>query len=124
MKKLLLIGTTALLLATGTAHAEWYDNAKPADDHYYDKWTANGHSCQIIKRFRSDDDNMRDAVTEGTMVYIQPSEIPELEKALHNLKLCDAFYKCVAKRDYRRYGTTPDPKGAPKHCYEPRGWKK
>jgi hypothetical protein len=123
MKKLLLTSVAALFLATGTAHAEWYDTELANG---YDKWTANGHSCLIIKLFRPNDHNVFQTQegTEGTMVHIQPSEIPDLEKALHNLKLCNKFYDCVAKRDYKRYGTTPDPKGAPKHCYEPRGWKK
>jgi hypothetical protein len=121
MKKLLLTSIAALFLATGAAHAEWYDTER-ANSYY--KWTTNGHSCEIKKAFRPKDDNVFRTEEGTTEISIQATEIADLEKALHNLKLCDKFYDCVAKRDYKRYGTTPDPKGAPKHCYEPRGLKK
>jgi hypothetical protein len=40
---------------------------------------------------------------------------------LSALKKCDAFYKCVFKRDWRRYTPDAKPKGSiPKHCYEKR----
>ena len=85
----------------------------------FGKWVTNGHSCQIIKVFHPGDSNIyRDE--DVTTVYIQPSEISDLEKAIHNLKLCDKFYDCVAKRD----GYVKSDGHRPEHCYEPRGWKK
>jgi hypothetical protein len=142
MKKLLLTGIAALLLATGAAHAAPPDH--PLDeilnDHWaqyrpppesqktgrpeiddYQTWTTNGQSCRIIKHFRPGDSRL--VIERGTRVSIDAEEIADLEKAIHNLKICSKFYECIALRD----GVKAPPKGQkrPQHCRESmwNGWK-
>jgi hypothetical protein len=86
-------------------------------------WEANGRVCQIIKVFRANDENVWPSGENGTSVAINFDEIADLEKAIHNLKICNKFWTCAAQRD----GYQPPPKGVrrPKHCYESmwNGWK-
>src|SRR5262249_13106978 len=87
----------------------------------YAKWETNGHTCQIIKHFRPGDDQI--LIERGTRVFIDSEEIADLEKALHNLKICNKFYECVGWREgydkMHEYPGPPLPKGKPrpKHCY-------
>jgi hypothetical protein len=102
----------------------------------YKKWETNGRWCQIVKDFpppRSPGeplagelpgDPQLSASKDGSVrVFIDNEEIRDLEKALHNLKICDKFWTCVAQRD----GDEEPPKGKrrPKHCYESmwKGWR-
>ena len=127
MKKLLLTVIAALFLATGTAHA--------VED---TKWRANFHSCNIVKPFAfksktaagstlcgeteivsAGADNILNA--DSATVFLSLEDALAIQKELPALKKCDAFYKCVAKRDWRRYTPDAKPEGPiPKHCYEKR----
>jgi hypothetical protein len=87
----------------------------------YQTWTTNPQNCQIMKHFRPGDNRL--VIERGTRIHIDVEEIADLEKAIHNLKICSKFYECVAQRD----GIKPPPKGQkrPQHCYESMwsGWK-
>ena len=104
MKKLLLAGIAALLMATGTAHA---DN---------EKWEASFRQCHIRKWFSKDE---LAAIgwareTEGQTIVIEAEEIPDILKAIGVIKKCKAFYQCLEDRD----------RGKVKHCYEnDRRWR-
>jgi hypothetical protein len=104
MKKMLLPSVAALLLATGTAHA---DN---------EKWEASFRQCHIHKWFSKDE---LAAIgwareTEGQTIVIEPEEIPDILKAIGVIKKCKAFYQCLEDRD----------RGKVKHCYEnDRRWR-
>ena len=104
MKKLLLAGVAALLMATGTAHA---DN---------EKWEASFRQCHIRKWFSKDE---LAAIgwareTEGQTIVIEPEVIPDILKAIGVIKKCKAFYQCLEDRD----------RGKIKHCYEnDRRWR-
>jgi hypothetical protein len=74
MKKLALTAIAALLMATGTAHAE------------IGKWEFNGHRCAI-------ETTVSEATIEkGGLVQILPKNIPVIEAGLIKLKACDRFY--------------------------------
>jgi hypothetical protein len=119
MKKLLLPSIAALLLATGTAHA--------VED---TKWRADLHSCNIVKTFAFTGKTAANsdlygsgvhASDESATVYLRLEDVLAIQKELSALRKCDAFYKCVAKRDWRRYTPDAEPKEPiPKHCYEKR----
>jgi len=104
MKKMLLPSVAALLLATGTAHA---DN---------EKWEASFRQCHIRKWFSKDE---LAAIgwaheTEGQTIVIEAEEIPDILKAIAVIKKCKAFYQCLENRD----------RGKVKHCYEnDRRWR-
>src|SRR5215469_16666573 len=98
MKKLLLAGIAALLMATAAAHA---DN---------EKWEASFRQCHISKWFSKDE---LAAIgwareTEGQTIVIEAEEIPDILKAIMVIKKCKAFYQCLEDRE----------KGKVKHCYE------
>jgi hypothetical protein len=104
MKKALLSGIAALLLATGAAHAD----VKTDIDGYPKPetiWIAHIHSCSIYR-----------AVTEGNSdsSTIEWNEIPEVLRALRELKQCAAFHQCISDRNA----------GKVKHCYaNDRRWR-
>jgi hypothetical protein len=101
-----------VFMALRPAHAQGYSGPLPArvgpGPEYketmdsYAKWVTNGHSCQIIKHFRPGDNQI--VIERGTRVFIDSEEIADLEKALHNLKVCNKFYECVGWRDSNRCG--------------------
>src|SRR5262245_1706408 len=103
MRKLLLTGIAALLLATGTAHA---DN---------EKWEAVFRQCHIRKWFSKDElANMGWQRDTGQTIVIEAEEIPDILKAIREIKKCQAFYQCLEDRD----------RGKVKHCYEnDRRWR-
>jgi len=104
MMKMLLSNVAALLLATGTAHA---DN---------ETWEASFRQCHISKWFTKDE---LAAIgwareTEGQTIVIEAEEIPDILKAVGVNKKCKAFYQCLEDRD----------RGKVKHCYEnDRRWR-
>jgi hypothetical protein len=99
-------------------------------------WRANLHSCNIVKTFALKDKTAAGSTLYGDTVMAGPNnvlnddvatvflrleDVLAIQKELPALKKCDAFYKCVAKRDWRRYTPDAPPKGPiPKHCYEAR----
>jgi hypothetical protein len=104
MKKMLLASAAALLLATGTAHA---DN---------EKWEASFRQCHIRKWFSKDElaEIGWAHETEGQTIVIEAEEIPDILKAIAVIKKCKAFYQCLENRD----------RGKVKHCYEnDRRWR-
>jgi hypothetical protein len=111
MKKLFPTGIAALLLATGAA---------PAAEN---KWEADCRRGYITKTFNPDDIYNRTTIN-GTIIHIQEDEFPDIEKALHNLKICAKFWACVRQRSF---GEDPPPgKKRPKRCPDSmldRGWR-
>ena len=79
MEKTLLTGIAALLLATGAAHADWRLH----------------RTCTF---FYSGSD-------ESGMYSLE--DALEIQKLIPDLRKCDAFWKCVEKREA----------GKVKHCY-------
>ncbi len=129
VKRLLLTGVAALFLATGTAHAETtvegcayeygqnvvYEQCmarqrlEQARAEGVRPWQAHIHSCSIGRT---------DASKYVSLPYhkntIEWDEIPDVLRALKELKPCAAFWKCVSDRDA----------GKVKHCYEnDRRWR-
>src|SRR5262245_26179277 len=103
MKKMLLAKcVAALLLATGTAHA---DN---------EKWEASFRQCEIRKWFSKDE---LAAIgwareTEGQTIVIEARRDTRHPEGV--IKKCKAFYQCLEDRD----------RGKIKHCYEnDRRWR-
>jgi hypothetical protein len=100
----LLIGITALFLATGTAHAEG--------------WEIDCRRDRIYKEFpKSDVGDLPNVWTNeredgSTFAAIDRKEFDEIAKAIakarREFKKCDAFWQCVADREA----------GKVKHCYE------
>src|SRR5262245_42428232 len=88
-------------------------------------WEANQHRCIVTKNF-SEGEMIAPGgyfLRDGKVtIAIGPDEIPELEKAIHNRKICDKFYTCVAWRDgydlRAGYPGPPLPRGKarPKRC--------
>jgi hypothetical protein len=107
MKKLLLAGVAALVLATGTAHAEG--------------WEIDCRRDRIYKEFpKSDTPGVWTSEGEdgSTFAAIERKELDEIAKAIaearREFKKCDRFWQCVADRDA----------GKVKHCYEnDRRWR-
>jgi hypothetical protein len=116
MKKILLSGIAALLLATGAAHAGYS---------FSTKWEANVRYCAIFKwvprDHQSDIPYQRPGLNsngwstdDGQMMAIEADEIPDILKAIPEIKKCKAFWQCVVDRDA----------GKVKHCYEnDRRWR-
>jgi hypothetical protein len=104
MKKLLLTGVAALLLATGAAQAD------------SEKWEASFRQCHIRKWFSKDElANIGWArETEGQTIVIEAEEIPDILKAIRVIKKCKAFYQCLEDRDL----------GKVKHCAQQRLMRK
>jgi hypothetical protein len=101
--RVLLAGVAALSVLSASAACAQSDEKK---------WEFNGHRCAIERYVKEGD---------GTLVQIQPEDIPDIEAGIKKLKACDRFYDCVVKRDWRRYTPTAKPKGTiPKHCYLPK----
>jgi hypothetical protein len=105
VKRLFLTGVAVLFLATGAAHAD----VKTDIDGYpkpVRKWIAHIHSCSIYR-----------PATEGNIDatdVIEWDEIPEVLRALRELKQCAAFHQCISDRNA----------GKVKHCYEnDRRWR-
>jgi hypothetical protein len=96
-RKLLMTGVAVLFLATGTAQ-------QSAQAGYYgeDKWITN---CRytIIEKRRPEGGDQPD-----WLMYIEPADLPVLEREIKNLKKCMLFSKCLSDRDA----------GKVKHCYE------
>jgi hypothetical protein len=121
MKKLFLTSISALLLATGAAHAdklphEQYDMQK--------HWQGDWRRCWAIKNFSSIDPNRNEVFGENEEVWFKGKndiavtlsleDVLELQKQLPLLKRCTAFYQCVADRE----------EGKVKHCYaNDRRWR-
>jgi hypothetical protein len=90
-----------------------------------DRWIADSHRCTIAKTFTDDDspEHIWSGNDGNVTVVINTDEIKDLEKAIHNLKICKKFWDCTLWRD----GIEAPPKGVrrPKHCYESifNGWK-
>ena len=92
-----------LFLATGAPHAELRTdidgNQKPDR-----KWIAHIHSCSIY----------RPATEQPATDVIDWDEIPEVLRALRELKQCAAFHQCISDRNA----------GKVKHCYaNDRRWR-
>jgi hypothetical protein len=105
VKKLLLIGTAVLLMAT-PASAGYFGN---------EKWTHNGRYC-LVKLTAPGPGNESGYLEWGekNLLLMSLKDVLELQQFIPELKRCEAFYQCVAERD----GYT-EPKGKkPKHCYE------
>jgi hypothetical protein len=98
MKQIFVAGIASLFLATGTAQ-------RPTQAGYFfsDKWTTN---CRytIIEKRRPEGGG---EVPEGLM-YIEPADLPNLEREIKELKKCVLFWKCLSDREA----------GKVKHCYE------
>jgi hypothetical protein len=97
MKPLFLSSIAALFLATGAAHAD----VKTDIDGYpkpVRTWIAHIHSCSIY----------RPASDEPATDVISWDEIPQVMRALRELKQCAAFHQCISDRNA----------GKVKHCYE------
>jgi hypothetical protein len=91
MKKLLLTGIAALLLATGAAHAA---EGQCADGQTTGcKFYLHLHSCDVRL--------MPDAEA------LQLDDLLALQKYVPMLRACDAFYKCVYKRDFLKHYAYP-----------------
>jgi hypothetical protein len=123
----IIAGCVMLSLAMGTAHA--------VED---TKWRADLHSCQIVKTFAFKSKTAAGSTLYGdtetvnagannvlndnsATVFLSLEDALAIQKELPALKKCDAFYKCVAKRDWHRYTPDAEPKWPiPKHCYEKR----
>jgi hypothetical protein len=104
MRKLFLCSSTALLLATGTAH-------KSAQAGYFgeDKWITNCRYDIIEKHVPQDGEHPYD-----WLMVITPQDLPVLEREIKELKKCVLFTKCLMDRDA----------GKVKHCYEnDRRWR-
>jgi hypothetical protein len=102
----LLAGIAALLLMIGAAHAD------------SEKWEASFRQCHIQKWFSKEElDGATTAwarETPGGTIVIRVEEIPDLLKAIREIKKCKAFYQCLEDRDA----------GKVKHCYEnDRRWR-
>jgi hypothetical protein len=72
----ILLGSAALLLATGAAHAD------------SEKWEANFRQCHIRKWFSKDElaDIGWARETEGQTIVIDAEEIPDILKAIRVIK--------------------------------------
>jgi hypothetical protein len=91
MKKALLTGVSALLLATGAAQAQQKE-----------KWETDFRRCQIEKH----GDDYEKVIT--------PEDVPDIMRALKELKKCATFWQCTEDRA----------NGKVKHCYEnDRRWR-
>jgi hypothetical protein len=91
MRRFLLC--TALLMAILPAAAN-------ADD----KWEGNFRRCQIEK-----------VLPEGQrLAEVTTDDLPNLQKWIAFLKMCDRFWRCVAERD----GYIEARGKRPKHCYQ------
>src|SRR5262245_45716931 len=102
MKNLLLTGAAVLLLS-GAAHAA-------------EKWEASFRQCHIRKWFSKAElaEIGWAREEEGQTIVIEAEEIPDILKAISEIKKCKAFYQCLEDRD----------KGKVKHCYEnDRRWR-
>jgi hypothetical protein len=82
-------------------------------------WDLNFRRCDVaihLYRPSKESPGLEWQVVDGAQVSIWFG--PEVKRKLKNaavlLELCDKFWACVVKRDARG-------KGAPKHCYPPRG---
>jgi hypothetical protein len=92
MKKLLL-ATVVFCGLMGGATA----GPTAAEDN---KWEADCRRGYITKTFSDHDSSMKIFHSDdGTTIRIEPEEFIDIENALHNLKLCDKFWQCVAERD-------------------------
>lgn len=87
----------SIVMATATARA--------ADE--TDKYYLHLHACNIVLKTNQYD-------------TLDLTDLLALQKYIPLLRACDAFYKCVAKRDWRRYTPDTKPKGPiPKRCSWP-----
>jgi len=92
----------ALLLATGTVHA---DN---------EKWDASLRQCHIRKWLSKDELAAIGWARETESQTIEAEEIPDILTAISMIKKCKAFYQCLEDRDREKI----------KHCYEnDRRWR-
>jgi hypothetical protein len=127
VKKTLLAGIAALLLATGTVMAmdefgpmppDWWKPGLPYRPPHPPKphWELD---CRSTRIYSNDADALRGALTI--------EDIREVEKLIPYAKKCDAFWTCVWRRGVKdadgKWLDIPGPPkpGAPKHCYAPRG---
>jgi hypothetical protein len=111
MKKLLLSGIAALLLTTGTAYA--------ADR---EKWDVYWRNCEIriwfspeqlqaATRWGVDNEGKE---TDWKAIAIKAEEIPNLLKAIREIKKCEAWFQCLDDRLHKKV----------KHCYaNDRRWR-
>ena len=106
--KLFLAGVAALFLTTGAAHAD----VKTDIDGYpkpVRTWIAHIHSCSIYRPARDANGNEEPATDVTSW-----DEIPEVLRALRELKQCAAFHQCISDRNA----------GKVKHCYtNDRRWR-
>jgi hypothetical protein len=114
-KRLFTVSVAALLLATGTAHA---------DDR---KLESSFRRCQVWKNFThkagdarpglalgDQDEVWLDDGKEDATVTLNLEDILELQKHLPLLRKCKTFWKCTEDRDA----------GKVKHCYkDDRRWR-
>jgi hypothetical protein len=97
MIRTLIASIAALLLATGTAHAE---DGK-------DQWVPDyrrGHVSKEIPVFI-------DGVWRRGRAELELEDLEELQKFIVSFRRMGKFWKCVSERE----------PGRPKHCYLPKG---
>jgi len=114
MKKLLLASIAALLLATGTAHAQWRTDPPWRTDcrhrhveMYFEPKTKFGDPSATI-----DEDESGTTVTIDYEAFRKL--LKDLPTAVRAFKACDAYRKCLDDRG----------EGKVKHCYaNDRRWR-
>jgi hypothetical protein len=118
MKKLLITGVAALLMATSAVHA-------------VEKWEESFRRCEVTKIFprniEAEEKHLKafgtnvdifetpegsyvDVRLNGVSVTLHLDEVLALQKSIPLLKKCSKFWRCTEDRD----------KGKVKHCYLPR----
>ena len=97
-------------LQNGPAGLKEYDeclkNSSPLPpERQTQRWAVDGRKCYASRIFGTAVDIKNSEYVEDNEIY--PEDISDIERVIHNLKIYDRFWTCVAQRD----GVEPPPKG-------------